>query len=87
VPIVEPEVLMGGHHSVERCHEVTEMALNSLFTELYEQGVALEGVILKPNMVVQSFLCHKRQHRFAHRDQLAITAGEGRHSITLVATF
>jgi len=52
VPIVEPEVLMGGHHSVERCHEVTEMALNSLFTELYEQGVALEGVILKPNMVM-----------------------------------
>jgi len=49
VPIVEPEVLMGGHHSVERCHEVTEKTLNSLFTELYEQGVALEGTILKPN--------------------------------------
>lgn len=57
VPIVEPEVLMGGHHSVERCHEVTELALNSLFTELYEQGVALEGVILKPNMVVAGKKC------------------------------
>ncbi len=57
VPIVEPEVLMGGHHSIERCHEVTEKALNSLFTELYEQGVALEGIILKPNMVVAGQKC------------------------------
>jgi len=41
VPIVEPEVLMGGHHNVARCHEVTETALNSLFTELYElPGIA-----------------------------------------------
>lgn len=52
VPIVEPEVLMGGAHSVERCHEVTERTLHSLFTELYEQGVALEATVLKPNMVV-----------------------------------
>lgn len=57
VPIVEPEVLMGGHHNVARCHEVTETALNSLFTELYEQGVKLEGVILKPNMVVAGKKC------------------------------
>ncbi len=57
VPIVEPEVLMGGHHSVERCHEVTEIVLNSLFTELYEQGVKLEGTILKPNMVVAGKKC------------------------------
>lgn len=57
VPIVEPEVLMGGHHSVERCHEVTEQVLNSVFTELYEQGVALEGMILKPNMVVAGKKC------------------------------
>ncbi len=57
VPIVEPEVLMGGHHSVERCHEVTEKALNALFTELYEQGVKLEGIILKPNMVVAGKKC------------------------------
>ena len=57
VPIVEPEILMGGHHSVDRCHEVTEKVLNSLFTELYEQGVALEGIILKPNMVVAGKKC------------------------------
>lgn len=63
VPIVEPEVLMGGHHSVERCHEVTGMALNSLFTELYEQGVALEGCILKPNMVVAGKKCERQPTR------------------------
>lgn len=63
VPIVEPEVLMGGYHSVERCHEVTELALNSLFTELYEQGVALEGVILKPNMVVAGKKCPQQPSR------------------------
>ncbi|MEP1231089.1 MAG: class I fructose-bisphosphate aldolase [Litorimonas sp.] len=57
VPIVEPEILMGGHHSVERCHEVTETTLNSLFTELYEQGVKLEGIILKPNMIVAGKKC------------------------------
>lgn len=57
VPIVEPEVLMGGYHTVERCHEVTEQVLNSLFTELYEQGVKLEGIILKPNMVVAGQKC------------------------------
>ena len=57
VPIVEPEVLMGGHHNVARCHEVTETVLNSLFTELYEQGVKLEGTVLKPNMVVAGKKC------------------------------
>ncbi|WP_416877775.1 class I fructose-bisphosphate aldolase [Litorimonas sp.] len=63
VPIVEPEILMGGHHSVERCHEVTEKTLNSLFTELYEQGVALEGTILKPNMVVAGKKCAEQPSR------------------------
>ena len=57
VPIVEPEVLMGGHHNIERCHEVTEIALNALFRELYEQGVKLEGIVLKPNMVVAGKQC------------------------------
>lgn len=57
VPIVEPELLMGGEHTIAQCHDVTEMALNSLFTELYEQGVKLEGTILKPNMVVPGKLC------------------------------
>ena len=60
VPIVEPEILMGGAHNVDRCHEVTEKALNSLFTELYEQGVKLEGIILKPNMVVAGKKCSKQ---------------------------
>ena len=63
VPIVEPEVLMGGAHSVERCHEVTERALNSLSTELYEQGVALEATILKPNMVVAGKQCAEQPSR------------------------
>ena len=55
VPIVEPEVLMDGehsHHSIERCHEVTEWALKTQFDELYDAGVNLEGMVLKPNMVV-----------------------------------
>jgi len=63
VPIVEPEVLMGGHHNVARCHEVTENVLNALFTELYEQGVKLEGTILKPNMVVAGKLCTPQPSR------------------------
>lgn len=55
VPIVEPEVLMDGphsHHSIERCFEVTEWVLKTQFSELYDAGVELEGMVLKPNMVV-----------------------------------
>jgi fructose-bisphosphate aldolase class I len=52
VPIVEPEVLMDGDHDVDRCSEVTERLLNHTFQELRLQRVALEGMILKPNMVV-----------------------------------
>jgi fructose-bisphosphate aldolase class I len=52
VPIVEPEVLMDGDHSIERCEEVTERALRALFEQLALQRVALEGIVLKPNMVV-----------------------------------
>lgn len=52
VPIVEPEVLMDGDHSINRCFEVTEFTLRTLFAQLYEQRVQLEGTILKPNMVV-----------------------------------
>ena len=48
---------MGGYHNVERCHEVTEIVLNALYRELYEQGVKLEGTILKPNMVVAGKKC------------------------------
>src|SRR5262245_19975589 len=51
VPIVEPEVLMDGDHSIDRCYEVTEFVLKEQFQELYYQRVALEGMVLKPNMV------------------------------------
>ncbi|HWE47447.1 MAG TPA: class I fructose-bisphosphate aldolase [Caulobacteraceae bacterium] len=52
VPIVEPEVLMDGSHHIGRCDEVTRLVLHSVFDELFEQRVALEGIVLKPNMVV-----------------------------------
>jgi fructose-bisphosphate aldolase, class I len=52
VPIVEPEVLMDGDHDIDRCYEVTSRVLNKTFQELRVQRVALEGMILKPNMAV-----------------------------------
>ena len=52
VPIVEPEVLMDGDHSLERCFEVTEEVLREVFRQLHAQRVMLEGMILKPNMVL-----------------------------------
>ena len=52
VPIVEPEVLMDGDHDIDRCYEVTQRVLNKTFQELRIQRVALEGMILKPNMIV-----------------------------------
>ena len=52
VPIVEPEVLMDGSHDIDRCFEVTEFVLKETFQQLYYQKVALEGMVLKPNMAV-----------------------------------
>ena len=52
VPIVEPEVLLDGNHTIERSQEVTEKTLEITFTELFLQRVRLEGMILKPSMVV-----------------------------------
>jgi fructose-bisphosphate aldolase class I len=52
VPIVEPEVLMDGDHDIDRCLEVTELTLKLLYEELFFSRVALEGSILKPNMVI-----------------------------------
>jgi fructose-bisphosphate aldolase class I len=52
VPIVEPEVLMDGDHDIDRCFEVTEWVLKTQFEELYYQRVALEGMVLKPNMAI-----------------------------------
>jgi fructose-bisphosphate aldolase class I len=52
VPIVEPEVLMDGDHDADRCYSVTEWVLKTVFQELYYARVALEGMVLKPNMIV-----------------------------------
>ena len=60
VPIVEPEVLMDGDHTLERCREVTEEVLRTVFIQLYAQRVMLEGVILKPNMVLSGLTCPKQ---------------------------
>lgn len=57
VPIVEPEVIMDGPHTIERCYEVTERALQHLFTALKAHKVMLEGVLLKPNMVISGTEC------------------------------
>jgi fructose-bisphosphate aldolase, class I len=60
VPIVEPEVLMDGDHDIERCYEVTSRVLNKTFQELRVQRVALEGMILKPNMAISGKKCAKQ---------------------------
>jgi fructose-bisphosphate aldolase class I len=52
VPIVEPEVLMDGNHTLQRCYEVTEATLQAVFNELFSQRVVYERMLLKPNMVV-----------------------------------
>jgi len=57
VPIVEPEVLMDGPHTIERCYEVTERTLHKVFAELYDQRVPLEQILLKPNMVLSGTEC------------------------------
>ncbi len=63
VPVVEPEVLMDGEHTLERCREVTENVLRTVFNQLYTQRVMLEGMILKPNMVVPGLTCRPQQER------------------------
>ena len=60
VPIVEPEVLMDGDHDIERCFEVSQRVLNNTFQELRVQRVALEGMILKPNMAIAGKKCAKQ---------------------------
>ena len=57
VPVVEPEVLMEGDHTLERCRESTEQVLRTVFRHLYTQRVMLEGMILKPNMVLPGLTC------------------------------
>ena len=57
VPIVEPELLMDGAHTIDQCEMVTEWILKEVFQELYFAGVALEGIVLKPNMIVPGMKC------------------------------
>lgn len=69
VPIVEPEVLMDGKpgdHSIDRCYEVTEWVLKTVFAELYDARVSLEGMVLKPNMVIDG-----KNARKASREEVA----------------
>jgi fructose-bisphosphate aldolase class I len=61
VPIVEPEVLMDGGHTLERCFEITAEVLRTVFNQLYTQRVMLEGMILKPNMVLPGKDCPKQE--------------------------
>lgn len=63
VPIVEPEVQMDGDpadHTIERCHAVTALVLHCVFDELFDQNVKLEGMVLKPNMVVPGIKCARQ---------------------------
>src|SRR5664279_3468320 len=61
VPIVEPEVLMLGEHTLEHCFEVTEEVLRTVFGHLYLQRITLEGMILKPNMVLPGLTCPNQE--------------------------
>ena len=60
VPVVEPEVLMDGNHTLEQCREATADALRAVFEQLSTQRVILEGMILKPNMVLAGLTCPKQ---------------------------
>jgi fructose-bisphosphate aldolase class I len=60
VPIVEPEVLMDGAHTIERCEEVTHTVLQTVFDQLFEHRILLEGMVLKPNMVISGKKAPKR---------------------------
>jgi fructose-bisphosphate aldolase class I len=67
VPIVEPEVLMDGDHDIDTCYEVTEFMLKETFQQLYYQKVALEGIVLKPNMAIAG----KKSAKKASVDEVA----------------
>jgi fructose-bisphosphate aldolase class I len=60
VPIVEPEVLMDGDHDIDTCARVTEWTLKEVFDALFHQRIALEGMVLKPNMVISGMKCPKQ---------------------------
>ena len=60
VPIVEPEVLMDGDHTIERCEAVTSAVLDRVFSHLYAARIHLEGIVLKPNMVIAGKKCAQK---------------------------
>jgi fructose-bisphosphate aldolase class I len=77
VPIVEPEVLMDGDHSLERCLKVTEEVLRNIFIQLNCQRVLLEGMILKPNMVLPGLTCPP------HEEVKEVGVGEQQYQVRL----
>ena len=78
VPVVEPEVLMNGDHSLERCSEVTEKVLRTVFNQLYTQRVILEGMILKPNMVLPGLICPPQEK------VSEVSVGEQQYQVRLI---
>ena len=60
VPVVEPEVIMDGDHTLEQCCAVTDEVLRTVFSELFAQRVVLEGMVLKPNMVLPGIACNSQ---------------------------
>jgi fructose-bisphosphate aldolase class I len=78
VPVVEPEVLMDGGHTLERCGEVTEEVLRTVFNQLYTQRVMLEGMILKPNMVLPGLT------RPPQEEVKEVAAGEQQYQVRLI---
>jgi len=78
VPIVEPEVLMDGDHILEKCCEVTEEVLRTVFNQLYIQRVMLEGLILKPNMVLPGLTCPPQ------KEVSEVSAGEQNYRVRLI---
>jgi len=77
VPIVEPEVMMGGDHSLEVCRKVTEEVLRNVFIQLNCQRVLLEGMILKPNMVLPGLTCPP------HQEIKGVGVGEQQYQVRL----
>jgi len=78
VPVVEPEVLMDGDHTMERCGEVTEEVLRTVFIQLYTQRVTLEGMLLKPNMVLPGLTCPPQE------EVKEVAAGEQQYQVRLI---
>ena len=78
VPVVEPEVLMEGKHTLKRCGEVTEEVLRTVFNQLHTQRVMLEGMILKPNMVLPGLDCPQQ------KDVSEVETGEQQYQVRLI---